>query len=92
MSLLVEVDFGGLVDGWAFSWLKINGCRSIGIHSRQEYNTGGPSGRDRLCSWHTEDTQVTGAELPLLLGTLIRRSNGSEMMRSFGCQTEGFKF
>lgn len=38
------MELGGLLDGWAFSWLKMSSGRSIGIHSRQEAHQGAQVG------------------------------------------------
>lgn len=63
-----------------------NNGRSIGIHSRQGAQVGGT---DFLLG--IMKTPMSGTELPFLLGTSIRRDE-SGMMRSFGCQTDGFKY
>lgn len=62
-----------------------NNGKSIGIHSRQGAQVGGT---DFLLG--IMKTPMSGTELPFLLGTSIRRDE-SGMMRSFGCQTDGFK-
>lgn len=51
-----------------------------------------PRDRGGLCSGHNEDPCVAGAARPFVLGTLIRRTGGSETMRGLGGQTDKFKF